>query len=157
MKTDPGFAGRARQPFRRFICAVIVTVSSWLLTPQPGVSALVDQIDTSLWQIFLDDFVVARATGLDRVVHHPRAHGLVIPADKPWETFGCYPQYVGRRPDGTFFAFYHAFWWETTPQAKIERDRAHDFKDTMAYATSQDGIHWEKPILKLVEAPAGID
>src|SRR5207245_6542058 len=76
---------------------------------------------------------------------------------KTWETFGCYSQYVVRRTYGTFVAFYHASWWETTPQAIIERDRAYDFKDTMAYATSQDGIHWEKPILKLVEAPAGID
>jgi hypothetical protein len=117
----------------------------------------VSDIDTSVWQLFLDDFVVARATGLDRVIHHPRSVGLVIPADKPWETFGCYPQYIGRKPDGTFFAFYHAFWWDTTPQARIERDRAHDFNDTMAYATSQDGIHWEKPNLGLVEAPAGID
>jgi len=109
------------------------------------------------WQLFLDDYIVARATGLDRVVHHPRAMGVVIAADKPWETFGCYPQYVGRQKDGTFFAFYHAFWWDTVPQARVDHDRAHDFKDTMAYATSKDGIHWEKPHLGLVDAPAEID
>jgi hypothetical protein len=136
--------------------AIIVGLLS-LVPASPAFGALVSDIDTSYWQLFLDDFVVARGTGLDRVVHQPRALGLVIPADKPWETFGCYPQYVGRRQDGTFFAFYHAFWWDTTPQFKVEHDRAHDFKDTMAYATSKDGIHWEKPNLKLVEAPAGID
>lgn len=57
------------------------------------------------WQLFLDDYIVARATGFDRVVHHPRAVGVVIPADKPWETFGTSPQFVGRQKDGTFFAF----------------------------------------------------
>jgi len=109
------------------------------------------------WQLFLDDYIVARATGFDRVVHHPRAVGVVIPADKPWETFGTSPQFVGRQKDGTFFAFYHTYWWDTVPQARVDHDRAHDFKTGSAYATSKDGIHWDKPILGLVEAPAGID
>jgi hypothetical protein len=109
------------------------------------------------WQLFIDDFAIARGTGLDRVVHHPRPMGVVIPADKPWETFGTAPVFVGRREDGTFFAFYNAYWWDTTPEAKIGRDRAHDFKSVMAYATSPDGVHWEKPNLGLVEAPAEID
>src|SRR5437667_11675126 len=33
------------------------------------------------WQLFLDDYIVARSTGFDRVLHHPRAMGVVIPAD----------------------------------------------------------------------------
>ena len=40
------------------------------------------------WQLFLDNYIVARSTGFDRVVHHPQPKGLVIPADKPWETAG---------------------------------------------------------------------
>src|SRR5689334_19667382 len=70
-----------------------------LLATQEGSSALVSEINATNWQVFLDDFVVDRATGLDRVVHHPRSRGLAIPADKPWETFGCYPHYVGRKSD----------------------------------------------------------
>src|SRR3954454_8522433 len=52
------------------------------------------------WQLFLDDYIIARSTGFDRVVHHPQPRGLVIPADKPWETAGAEMLYgtpVGRR------------------------------------------------------------
>src|SRR6266540_1020328 len=66
------------------------------------------------WQLFLDDYIVARSTGLSRVLHHPQPRGLVIPADKPWETAGVETLYgtpVGRREDGTFYAFYRALWW----------------------------------------------
>src|SRR5882724_3001582 len=109
MKTQMQVSGSAKQLCWKFFWLRGVIALFCLFTAQSGSSTLVTQIDTSLWQMFLDDFVVARTTGLDRVVHHPRSRGLVIPADKPWETFGSYPQYVGRRQDGTFFAFYHAF------------------------------------------------
>lgn len=122
------------------------------------------------WQLFLDDYVVARATGFDRVLHHPRPMGVVIPADKPWETAQAMPHFFGRRKDGTFVAFYTVIWWNpdprggavTTyagsgPEGHTQPDRAQQYMAGRAYATSRDGIHWEKPNLGLVEAPAGID
>jgi len=156
MKNEMRASGSLRQFCRIFFLKIILPLV-FLFAITTGSCALVRDIDATYWQMFLDDFVVGRGTGLDRVVNHPRSRGLAIPADKPWETFGCYPHYVGRKSDGTFFAFYHSFWWDTTPKAKIENDRAHDFKQTMAYATSADGIHWDKPKLNLVEAPADID
>ena len=45
----------------------------------------------STWHLFLDNHVLARATGFDRVIHHPRPLGVVIPADQPWETAGVAP------------------------------------------------------------------
>src|SRR5579862_6310781 len=68
------------------------------------------------WQLFLDDYVVGRATGFDRVLHHPRAMGVVIPADKPWETSQVAPNFFGRRPDGTFVAFYTVTYWTPDPE-----------------------------------------
>jgi len=109
------------------------------------------------WQLFLDDYVVGRATGFDRVVHHPRAMGVVIPADKPWETCCTAPNFFARRPDGTCIAFYNVLYWNPDPQSKTQPDRAQQYDAGTAYATSPDGIHWEKPNLGLVEAPAGID
>jgi hypothetical protein len=109
------------------------------------------------WQLFLDDYLVARATGFDRVVHHPRAMGVVIPADKPWETTGTAPGFFIRREDGTFTAFYSAIWWVPDSEDKKQPDRAQQYTGATAYATSNDGIHWEKPNLGLMEAPAGID
>lgn len=136
-----------------------MATSLWLAPSACGQAkgSLDSDLNARHWQLFIDDVAIARATGMDRVVHQPRPLGVVIPADRPWETFGTAPTFVGRRHDGTFFAFYNAYWWDTAAQARIDRDRAHDFKTGQAYATSRDGIHWEKPILGLVEAPAGID
>jgi hypothetical protein len=111
----------------------------------------------SQWQLFLDDFIVARATGFDRVVHRPRAMGVVIPADKPWETTAVAPGFFMRRDDGTFVAFYTAIWWVPDRESKTQPDRAQQYTPATAYATSKDGIRWEKPNLGLMEAPTGID
>ncbi len=133
--------------------AVTTTRAADTNEPDFAKAILVDQ----RWQLFLDDYIVARATGFDRVVHHPRARGVVIPADKPWESVGASPNFIGRREDGTFFAFYTATWWIPDLESKTQPDRAQQYTSAGAYATSKDGIHWEKPVLGLVEAPAGID
>jgi hypothetical protein len=109
------------------------------------------------WQIFLDDYLIARSTGFDKVVHHPQAKGVVIPADKPWETVGVGLQYVERKEDGTFLAFYNAMWWDAEANTHGIGDRAHAVSVGRAMATSTDGIHWDKPVLHLVDAPAGVD
>jgi hypothetical protein len=109
------------------------------------------------WQLLLDEHVVARSTGFDRVLHHPRARGVVIPADKPWETAQSMPNFFARKPDGTFVAIYGVVWWNPDANNKTQPDRAQQYEAGRAYATSRDGIHWEKPNLGLVEAPAGID
>lgn len=114
------------------------------------------------WHLFIDDHVVARSSGLDRVVHHPTARGVVIPADKPWETNGVNPLHVGRRADGSFYAFYAAMWWDidraaTIAKENFRRDRPHQCFTGIAYATSDDGIRWHKPNLGLTDAPAEVD
>lgn len=119
---------------------------------------------THSWRLFIDDHWVARATGFDRVVHHPRPMGVVIPADKPWETAGVGLNYVERRDDGQFVAFYNAMWWDlergaTMPVSRVTQgnDRAHHIYHRIGYATSEDGVHWDKPTLGLTDAPADVD
>ena len=122
-----------------------------------------DLLNAHYWQFFIDDFAIARGTGLDRVVHHPRSRGVVIDNDQPWESSGVAPIYFARKPDGSFIGFYNAVHWVPDPENKIvrggrvQRDRSQQYVEMDAYATSKDGIHWEKPSLGLVEAPAGID
>ena len=117
-------------------------------------------MQTGHWQLFLDDHVVARNTGFERVVHQPKAMGVVIPADKPWETAGAAGQ-VFRREDGSFFSFYNAMWWDIDKAASLpggfKADRAHHIFTRLGYATSEDGIHWQKPNFGLVDAPTGAD
>jgi hypothetical protein len=117
--------------------------------------------NVSHWQLFLDDHVPARSTGFDRVVHHPRPMGVVIPSDRPWETAGVAPLLVDRREDGSFFAFYTAMWWDIDHAGILpddfRQDRAHHIFHGIAYAESDDGIHWRKPSLSLVDAPGAVD
>jgi hypothetical protein len=119
------------------------------------------QPNTQHWHLFIDDHLLARTTGFDRVVHHPRAIGVVISADQPWETAGVAPMHVSRDDDGRFTAYYSSMWWDIDSAGKLpgnhKHDRAHHIFMRIGYATSDDGIHWHKPTLGLVDAPAGTD
>ena len=81
-------------------------------------SAWAGDLDVKHWQLFIDDHAIVRGTGLDRVVHHPRAMGVVIDADKPWETHSVQPNYFCRKSDGTFLGYYSAHWWIPNTDAR---------------------------------------
>ena len=94
------------------------------------------------WELFLDDHIIERSTGFQRVLHHPEPRGVVLEPDLPWETQGLSILYVGRRKDGKFECYY--------------RVHGKDIPgDTTAYAVSDDGIHWMKPVLGIVDGPNG--
>ena len=104
--------------------------------------------DTPVWELFLDDHVITRSTGFRRVLHHPAPRGIVIPADRPWDQGGLSVIYVGGRADGTFECYY---------QVRGLSDEEMSSGEFIAYAVSQDGIRWEKPILNLVNSPLGTE
>ncbi|HEY1601752.1 MAG TPA: hypothetical protein VGG64_19280 [Pirellulales bacterium] len=135
-------------------------------------------IDPQHWQLFIDDFAVARGTGLDRVVHHPKARGVVIANDKPWETHSALPTHFVRKADGTFVGYYTAVWWIPKSDARSSTindvifadgawrtkvadsrppDPDQEYVTTAGYATSKDGVHWEKPNLGILDQPTGTD
>lgn len=157
---------------RRFLalCAILITTIAGRV--------VAGDLDVKHWQLFIDDHAIARGTGLDRVVHHPRAMGVVIDADKPWETHSVQPSYFTRKSDGTFLGYYSAHWWIPNTDARSAslpdvvyadgawrtrkpfdgpQDRDQQYVAVGCFATSKDGIHWEKPSLGRVDAPSGID
>ena len=71
-------------------------------------------------------------------MHHPQPRGIVLTADQPWEKWIGGPKYVGWRKDGRLECYYYA--------------DGESVKEPTGYAVSEDGIHWEKPNLNLVEA-----
>jgi hypothetical protein len=140
--------------------------------------AAAEEPDARNWQLFIDNYAIARATGFDRVVHHPRAEGIVIHNDRSWESDAVSPIYFARKSDGTFVGYYSAIWWAPNTDARssttndmvyaegvwrtrvpsgLPPDRDQQYVEGTAYATSTDGIHWNKPDLGLVDAPSGID
>ncbi|MDB6169291.1 MAG: hypothetical protein JWM88_2155 [Verrucomicrobia bacterium] len=154
---------------------------SWLLAltlAATGGKLAAEEIDAGDWQLFIDDHAVARSTGLDRVVHHPKSLGVVIDADQPWETHGVAPVHFLRKADGTFVGYYSSHWWvpntdarsatindmvyvdgawrTRTPDARPQ-DRDQQYVEVGCYATSPDGVHWIKPNLGLLDAPSGTD
>ena len=108
------------------------------------------------WHLFLDDHIITRSTGFRRVVRHPRPRGVVLPVDQPWEGLGVTPVYIGHRTGGGHEMYHRAHW----PLQRGNRPPRYDhppYTTLIAYAISDDGIHWEKPHLKLVDSPAEID
>ena len=82
-------------------------------------------------QLFLDNYVLARVENVKRQLHQPQKYGPVIRPDRPWE-------------EGAIQIRMGPSW---NPQEKIWML----WYTNGAYATSQDGIHWQKPILGLRE------
>lgn len=103
--------------------AILATLSN-----MSSVSDGIVRVPAAQKQLFLDNHVLARLEKVKRTLHQPKKYGTVIRPDKPWEGGGIQ---IRTGPS-----------WN--PETKTWM---------MWYggglATSQDGIHWEKPILGL--------
>lgn len=91
-------------------------------------------------QLFVDDFLV-ESTTLQRVYHVPEyyPHNPVLSPDRPWE-----------QEDGpTAMVFSDGVWWDPQDQL-FKMWYMGGYVRGTCYATSQDGIHWEKPELDVV-------
>ncbi len=110
-----------------------VDVSNWPL-----------QIDSSR-QLFVDDELVASLAGVTRRINSPRKHPrnpLVVP-DRPWEGDDCFFQTVLRDERSGRFRM----WYSGRPKHLLESGKRADWPT--CYAESADGIHWDKPVLRL--------
>lgn len=103
-----------------------------------------------LTHLFLDDFYIDKREGLRRMVHRPTALSVeapVLKAEKEWEGVAlvhrCNPIIYDQHEKR--FKFWYGCEDPTMPEipARIKR--------RWAYATSTDGVHWERPELALVE------
>ncbi len=90
-------------------------------------------------QLFVDDFLIAETT-LKRVFHAARYHprSPVLRPDKPWEE--------GKEGGGVAMAFSDGVWWDPKDRLFKMWYLAGQARHT-CYATSVDGLSWEKPAL----------
>ena len=86
-------------------------------------------------QLFVDDYIVEGVENVAFTLHQPEKHpgNPVLMADKPWEakSLALYDTVLFDDEENLFKMWYRAI--EDTCYA--------------CYATSQDGIHWKKPVL----------
>ena len=94
------------------------------------------------WQLFIDDHLIAAKNDVVRKYHAfvKHAGNPVLKADQPWEhnVVNCDAVLPGEDGNG------YRMWYYCWSQRK-DPERSHSL-----YATSADGIHWNKPALGLL-------
>ncbi len=87
-------------------------------------------------QLFLDDWLIDSMTGLRLKLHHPRRAEVLLRKDKPWEDSTMFDPVVIK--DGSRYRMWYRTNFNSPPFYT-------------GYAKSDDGVHWTKPSLGLVE------
>ena len=111
--------------------------------PTARASTALDDL-TGPWHLFVDDFIVAAKTGLARTYHPFQKHAgnPVLVADEPWEFTIVYIYgTVMHDATGGYRMWYHT----------LRLSDPNDTGSNILYATSSDGIHWDKPALGIRE------
>jgi len=93
-------------------------------------------------QVFLDGRFIEESRGVELIIHKPRKTGqIVIACEHPWE------QRLGQYHSVLYDGRVYHMWY--TVYGKAEQGKIP--VRSIAYARSDDGVHWEKPALGLVE------
>ena len=102
--------------------------------------------------LFLDLHHITRIEGLYRRMHQPQRHpdNPILRGENPWESVASLYGTVLYDPQDSRFKM----WYLTGPyvdgMVQIRQRNALGNITLLAYATSTDGVHWEKPILDQV-------
>jgi len=124
---------------RQFLAGVGgASVASWLLAQAQVQERPVGPIRVgSSRQLFIDEVFFAQRQGVQLVVNRPTPTGeRCLVADRPWEGHRICAYNSVLEEDGRLKLYYDAI--------------APDDSRWLCFATSQDGVHWEKPALDIV-------
>ncbi len=97
------------------------------------------------WQLFIDDYWIAESHNITSTLHQPQkyAKNPLIRADVPWEQNPyCFGTVIYDEEDSIFKFWYQSYNDEDVPLP----DRT-----PVLYATSADGIQWNRPNLEIFE------
>ena len=72
-----------RQLMRHFVVLLVLLAAAVPLWTNKVTDA---DSGVSHWELFLDDHIIERNTGFQRVLHHPTPKGVVLKPNQPWET-----------------------------------------------------------------------
>jgi len=90
-------------------------------------------------QLFIDDYIIEQLNGAEKILNQPVKHpdNPLVVQDQPWEENGPGYSTVMYDEQEGIFKLWYGFWWPD----------AHPSEQALCYATSEDGITWEKPII----------
>jgi hypothetical protein len=131
-------------------CALFVVAQTFVLAAQTARAGDAEPAITlsNHAQMFLDDRLIAQETNLTRTVHQPQMNknNPVLTYDRPWE-YACVTLWgtVLYDEEEKIFKMWYQTWGRTNPPHPEPNYTA------MCYATSKDGIKWDKPELGLIE------
>ncbi len=100
-------------------------------------------------ELFVDETLIASLGGGARqVLHHPVAREIALIHDAPWEGTGSGYHSVFYDPELDKYRMYYKAWHLDVANGKLNTG-SHPLY--CCYAESEDGIHWRKPELGLVD------
>ncbi len=98
-------------------------------------------------QLFFDEKFIAHSENVTIVMNPPIKRGPVLKPDRPWEDFRL-TSYFTVVQDGELSRMYYSCFAVDQWNHPDDPWNNHAF---LCYAESEDGIHWEKPDLGIVE------
>lgn len=116
---------------------ILLLLTPWAALAQKSLGDL-----TGPWQLFVDDYLIKGKSGVIRTYHQFKKYpnNPVMVPDQPWErnVIAC-GTVLPTEDRGGYRMWYYC--WTT----REDPDHSH-----WLYATSKDGVHWQKPKLGLV-------
>ena len=97
-------------------------------------------------QMFIDQCFIAQSDGIELHVNPPALRGPVLKGERPWEAGWISAPYALIQDGNTLKLWYQAY----PPRAPNAETRSLG-PGTFCYATSADGVHWERPNLGVFE------
>jgi len=151
----------------RFILSTTCFLATWAVTVN-GSTAVTTRVEYvagkpfnigTEWALLADDYLVEDKIGVVRVMGHITKlpnNPIVVP-DQPWEDSINWP-YVLYDSQASLYRMYYCVWngpawfaryfhFSTTQIPEEYRKRWYAY--FISYASSKDGVHWEKPALNL--------
>jgi hypothetical protein len=96
-------------------------------------------------ELFVEETLIESITGdTQQVLHHPTPREIVMVNDQPWEGNGL--NYVSMIQDGDTYRMYYRS-GNTDPLNQYKMITP----EVTCVALSKDGVHWERPNLRLIE------
>lgn len=134
---------------------LILVAWVWLTTPLIPAHSETAPLVKGTRQLFFDDEFIESRDGLVRTVHQPVKHpdNPVLRRQHPWEGYRVqvYGTVIYDPREDLFKAWYMNIPKTAAEKITVQGQRRPGHATLLSYATSKDGVMWDKPILNLVD------